>query len=285
MLALAFLAGAVVTGDAAAELYTVAYTGTVTGITQFPAGEPLPADVAVGVGVQGEIRFDTEGATEPTYQYISCSGSCGGGAVTALHRYSTGLTHTVRIGGQTWTTYLGNVSLSNSSLSPQGLQQTILAEDGDVTGRYASLSVYFNAPVGEATLFPDLNVLRELQFGNAAGGVGSIRRGSSDAAEGYYVSFAVTNTTASTAPSPAAGGGGGGMDLFALLVAALGALSRGRPRPRVMHRRAGVRGHRAAVAPPARIPSRAGRAGCQLVPQAPRPTARPRRVGAQPPAR
>lgn len=228
---------------ATAEVYTVTYAGTVTDTTQFPTGDLLPVDVVVGAAVQGEIRFDTRRAQAPTYQYTSCTGSCGGGAVAALHRYPAGLTHTVRIGARSWTTYLGNVSLANSNLSRDGLQQSILADDGDTTGRYASLSVYFNAPVGEATLFPDLNVLEELRFDSAIGGSGTIRRGPSDASEGYFVSFAVAPPTATVTPSPESGGGSA-VDLIVLGATALAVAPfrlRRRPRRTVMRPPAAIR--------------------------------------------
>jgi hypothetical protein len=163
--------------------------------------------------------------------------------VAALHRCPAGLTHTVRIGAQSWTTYLGNVSLANSTLSRDGLQQSILTNNGDATGRYSSLSVSFRAPVGEATLFPDLNVLEELRFDSAIGGSGTIRRGPNDASGGYFVSFAVAPPTATVTPSSDSGGGSA-VDLIVLGATALVVAPfrlRRRPRRTVMRRPAAIR--------------------------------------------
>ncbi|MFM8330207.1 MAG: hypothetical protein ACKN9T_00790 [Candidatus Methylumidiphilus sp.] len=183
--------------SAQAAVYTVNYTGIVDN-TFLYGSAPLPAGVSIGSSVSGSFAFDSAAAASPTYTFGSCSGSCGGGSVTASFLFSAGLSHTVSIAGHTWSDSRGKVALSDNALIPGGAFQSI-GVDSSVTADDPLLSFALTSPPTQ--LFPDVNVLTGLAFGNAALGFGIIRN--SD----YYISFALSlpvQETASAVPLPAA---------------------------------------------------------------------------------
>jgi len=184
-----------ISNSANASIYTVNYTGTVND-TYLYGTAPLPDGIMVGSTINGSFSFNTDNAAPPTYIFGSCSGSCGGGEVFANFAYTSGLAHTASIAGHTWTAHAGQVGLGDSYFTGPEVQSMGVSSTPTQDG--SSLNFSLTKTGGSDKLFPDVNSLNQLVFGNAASGSGWIQN--SD----YYIAFSVNIPVQNSAvPLPA----------------------------------------------------------------------------------
>ena len=194
-----------------ATIFTVDYTGTVDTTFSY-SGAPLPTGVTAGAAVVGSITFDTAFAEAPTYTLSSCSGSCGGDAVTSYFDLTGHLTESVTIAGTIWSADFGEVWLDDNFLIPGSHIQSIGADNG-TNGYDSSLGVYFSRVVDSVALFSDVNI-DGLMFENATSGYGTIDTG----ADGYYIGYGVDPPL--SVPEPSA------FSIFGFGVAIMAAMAR-----------------------------------------------------------
>lgn len=204
---LALVAGILTIGAPVhAGVVTLVYSGTVNAVFDYPGGTEPPAGVAIGAVVSGRITYDSGQADEPTYAYTSCSGSaCAGSFATARYALGAPFSHSVTIDGQSWDSGPGSLWMNNALGALPAPRQNVGFDDGDASGRFATLAVAFSGTPGVIGLLPAelpfgaLLSTIAIDFAAATSGSGWIALGD----DGYYIGFTTGAPTAVPAP-PAA---------------------------------------------------------------------------------
>ena len=189
------------------------------GVTHSYIPAPLPPGIVRGAPVSGRITFDPTLVLAPKYEYVSCSGSCGGGSVSATFGLPSGARLDLSVAGLTFSSAVASLYIVDNHITP-GVRSQLIGIHSGLVGIDPLLSFSLEPIVPTALLFTDINSLDGIDFGNLRVRRGNVQVGR----DAYYFDF----NAALPVPEPA----GPALFLLALaILAAVGAAQAALARP------------------------------------------------------